>query len=420
VLRFPSILFFAIYTSGLLSSQPYYDIVVAGDGTGDYVTVTEAINALPMFNYERKIIFIKNGVYNEKIRIEQDNVTLLGESRDSTIIRYSQLRTDWENNKDYIGPAVINIHADDIVLKNLTIENTQPAVGPHAFTVYGTGTRTILLNCNIISKGADTVSLWNYKTGMYYHSNCNFQGSVDFVCPRGWCFIRDCCFYELKETAAIWHAGAADKTQKLVICNSHFDGTRGFILGRHHYDARFFLVDCSFSSNMADKPISRVTYEKEPERNRPDIYGGRYYFYNCRREGSNFAWFADNLQDAVNAPGPEDITPAWTFNGQWDPESIEEPYIKAFLIEDTLVVLFFNELLTIRGDLTLKTHTGKVLKYESGSGRDAVKFTSEDTLTKHDFDERLMIVKGFIIPVKAGVYERGLKGEINLKPDPEL
>jgi unsaturated rhamnogalacturonyl hydrolase len=405
------------------SGTSSYDIIVAGDGTGDYRTINEAIEALPMFNYERRVIYIRNGIYNEKIRIEQDYVTLIGENRDSTIIRYSQLRDDWESDRDYTGPAVINIHADDIVLNNLTIENTQPAVGPHAFAVYGTGTRTVIVNCNVLSRGADTVSLWNYKEGMYYHSGCYFRGSVDMVCPRGWCFIRGCLFYELRKTAAIWHAGAADSTQKLVIVDSRFDGIDGFALGRHHYDARFILIDCSFSSNMADKPIWRVTYKNEPERNRADIFGGRYFFYNCRRDGGNFTWFADNLHDTHNlqdtgnpkyAYNPAYITPAWTFNNCWDPESEEEPHVKSFVIKDKILTLYFNEILTIRGNLTLETHTGKILKYDSGSGRDAIKLISTVPLTGSDFDKRLLISGGYIIPVRAGIYERAIKREIIL------
>lgn len=416
-LKLVCIIFLIIPELSFSAGQPYYDIMVAADGSGDYTTLTEAINALPMFNYERIVIYIRNGIYNEKIRIEQNNLTLLGESRDSTIICFNQLRTDWINNKDYIGPAVINIHADDIILENLTIENTQPGIGPHAFAVYGTGTRTIIVNCNVLSKGGDTLSLWNYKNGKYYHSNCYFEGSVDFVCPRGWCYIRDSKFYELKKTAAIWHAGSADRNQKLVICNSYFDGVEGFYLGRHHYDAQFFLLNCSFSENMADIPIFRVLYEKEPERNRPKIFGDRYYYFNCHRTGGDFTWFSDNLREAENSPGIKDITPEWTFDGHWNPESKEKPHIKSFKIEDKSLILYFSELLTIRGSLTLKTHTGKVLGYETGRGRDIIKFTSEDSLAVHDFDKDVMIVNGSIAPVKATVYDRSLKKEINLKPE---
>ncbi|UCH15715.1 MAG: hypothetical protein JSV22_07050 [Bacteroidales bacterium] len=398
------------------AGHPYYDIIVAADGSGDYTTITGAVNALPMFNYERIVIYIRNGIYNEKIRIEQDNVTLLGESRDSTIICFNQLRTDWINNKDHIGPAVINIHADDIILENLTVKNTQPEIGPHAFAVYGTGTRTIIVNCNVLSKGGDTLSLWNYKNGKYYHSKCYFEGSVDFVCPRGWCYIGDSKFYELKKTAAIWHAGSADRNQRLVISNSYFDGVEGFNLGRHHYDAQFFLLNCSFSENMADIPIFRVLYENEPERNRPKIFGDRYYYYNCHRAGGDYEWFSDNLNKKEDFTNPciEDITAEWTFDGLWNPESKEKPCISSFKIDDKSLILNFNEPLTIRGNLTLKTHTGKILEYSTGRGRNIIIFTSEDSLTMQDFNRNVMIIDGAIAPVKATVYDRTLKEEINL------
>ncbi|MFX0137537.1 MAG: hypothetical protein ACFFDN_28120, partial [Candidatus Hodarchaeota archaeon] len=128
----------------------------------------------------------------------------------------------------------------------MTIENSQPEIGPHAFAIYGTPNRTIIVNCNVVSKGGDTVSLWNYKQGMYYHANCFFQGAVDFVCPRGWCYIRDSRFYEVKETATLWHAGNYHPDQKFVLVNCSFDGVKGFQLGRHHYEAQFFLLDCNF------------------------------------------------------------------------------------------------------------------------------------------------------------------------------
>jgi len=217
-------------------------IVVAQNGSGDFISITDALQSLPMFNYQRIEIFVRNGTYHEKLRIEQDYITLIGESKEKTVIKYNQPRENWIKEKDSIGPAVVNIFADDIILNNLTIENTQPEINTHAFAVYGNGTRTIITNCNVISRGGDTVALWNYKNGMYYHSDCYFSGAVDFVCPRGWCYIKNSKFYEVKESASIWHAGGSDMNQKLVIVNSSFDGVENFQLGRHHYEAQFFFT----------------------------------------------------------------------------------------------------------------------------------------------------------------------------------
>lgn len=396
------------------TAPPYVDITVAQDGSGDFSSLTAAINALPMYPYQRMIIYVKNGIYDEKIRVNQDNITIWGENRDCTIIQYSQLRTDWIANKDYIGPAVINIHGDDFVLRNLTVKNTQPKMGEHAFTIYGTGTRTILADCNITSNGGDTVSLWNYKTGMYYHTNCYFEGGVDFVCPRGWCFIRDSQFYERRQTAAIWHAGPLKKSQKLVIRNSSFNGVEGFNLGRHHYEAQFYLLGCTFSSNMADQPIYHVVYEDNPERNRPYFWGDRHYFYNSHSLGKKYSWLRDNLDDAAGSPEPEEITALWTFEDQWNPENPKPPRVKGYRISGKNLSLYFDEYLTVHNDPKLETSTGKQLIFSMGKGREILEFTGDQELQEHDLQEALRIIQGEIRPTRAFLEYRAYTQQIRL------
>src|SRR5215468_5021372 len=169
------------------------DIVVAADGSGDFKTIQAAVESIPNTNRERKIVFIKNGVYREKVRVDASFVTLRGQSRKGTRIEFAQLNDDFTRKPDNLGRAVINLNrADDFVLENLTAENTAGVIGPHAFTIYGTGDRTVIVNCDVFSHGADTVSLWLSDRGRYYHANCNFRGSVDFVCPRGWCYLTNC------------------------------------------------------------------------------------------------------------------------------------------------------------------------------------------------------------------------------------
>ena len=409
---FNTLSFFIIF-SILTFAKDYHFITVAKDGSGDYRTITAAINSLPMFNYERVVIYIKNGVYNEKIRITQDYVTLKGESKDSTIIEYSQLRTDWIAQEDSIGPAVANIHADDIVLENLTIENTQPEVGPHAFAVFGKGTRTIIYNCKVLSKGGDTVSLWDYKTGMYYHADCTFEGSVDFVCPRGWCFIKNSKFYELKQIASIWHAGGYNINQKFVLKNCSFDGVKGFQLGRHHYDAQFYLINCKFSSNMADTPIYRVTYPNNPEKNRPANWGERDYYYNCTREGGNYPWFKNNLSTAAGSPSPKEITAAWTFDGKWNPESSNGPAITKYELYKGYVLFYFGEPVTVIGKPVLRSSDGKVFTYISGAGSDTIRFDCSSEYSKNDLTGLKIINDAQVTGTRASIHERPVDFGIN-------
>jgi hypothetical protein len=157
---------------------------------------------------------------------------------------------------------------------------------------------------------------------MYYHANCFFEGGVDYVCPRGWCYITDSKFFGHHYSASIWHDGDANKSQKFVIRHSFFDGVQGFALGRNHRDGQIFLLDCQFSKAMADTPI----YWPEGSRTRWQ-WGDRHYYYNCHREGGDFAWFKNNLETAETAPKENEITAKWTFDGQWDPEETMPPVL---------------------------------------------------------------------------------------------
>lgn len=390
-----------------LSAEEKRFITVSKDGSGDFKTITAAIHSLPFFNYKRTEIFIKNGLYKEKIRIDQDYITLRGESRENTILQYSQLRSDWLAKKDSIGAAVININGDDFILENMTVENTQPEIGPHAFTIFGTGTRTILLNCNILSKGGDTVSLWDYKTGMYYHANCYFEGAVDFVCPRGWCFIRDSKFFEVKKTASIWHAGGDNINQKFVIVNSHFDGVKGFELGRHHYEAQFYLIDCTFSDNMSTRPIYRVTYPNEPERDRPFNWGERYYFSDNKTD-LILDWNINNLEKAFGSLEKKHITPKWTFDEKWNPESTDGVDIVSFQISENILILRLSEKVTVIGKPEILTTDLSKLKFVDGSGSDTIRFRSEIPLNQNLLNGTQILKNGSIIASLASIYTRPL------------
>jgi pectinesterase len=380
------------------------DIIVAADGTGDFTTLTDAMAELPYYKYQRYVIFVKNGVYNEKIRIEKDYLTIQGESRDSTIIEFSQLREDWIANKDIIGPAVINIHADDIILDNLTIRNTQPEVGPHAFAILGTGTRTVITNCNVTSNGGDTVSLWNYKQGMYYHDNCYFEGAVDFVCPRGWCYISNSTFKELKNTAAVWHAAPHEQDQKFVLEKCTFQGVDSFYLARHHYDAQFFFLDCTFPGLMMDKPVEHVVYKDQPEKTRPYLYGDRYYFDNCHRIGGDYAWFKDNLK--ASGFKRSAIVPAWTFDEQWNPIDASSLKIIRTEVDGASLFLWFDDLVMPEGELVLKLSSGKIVKYFSGGGWKRLELRGDNQLMESDLKGELKVLTGNIKNVKASAVTR--------------
>lgn len=294
-------------------------ISVEQDGSGEFTNIQDAIDSLESSD-SHAVIIIGPGEYEEQLFLTRDNISLVGAGRDRTTIRTSLLRSNWRaTHDDDWGAATINIKASDLTLMDLSVINDygmRHGDNSHQFALrLLEGTRIITENSTFIAGGADTVSLWNKQDGMYYHRRAHFEGYTDFVCPRGWSYITDSTFYSHGGAAAIWHDGAEDETQKLVIKRSSFDGVDGFILGRRHYDAQFYLLDNSYSASMADTPIFRKTYE-DVSRNRPNNWGDRYYFSGSKKEGVAFEWLNDNTDVDV-----ADMTPGEVFSGRWNPES---------------------------------------------------------------------------------------------------
>jgi len=374
-------------SSSFAESLPKPDITVAADGSGDFKTVQAAVASISKTNRERIVVFVKDGVYHEKVRVDSSFVTLRGESRKGTRIEFPQLNDAFTKLPDALGRAVINVNGDDFVLENLTAENIAGQVGPHAFTVFGRGDRTVIVNCDVLSDGADTVSLWLGDRGRYYHANCNFRGSVDFVCPRGWCYVTNCHFYEMKPgSASVWHDGSKGQDMKFVMRDCKFDGANGWVLARHHLDAQLYFLDCQFSMTMADRQPKRVVYpldsgapseadiKKNAANDKLNVWGERSYFWNCHREGGDFAWYSNNLSSATGSPRLEQVDAAWTFAGTWNPERSDEPVIRGFKTVAGEVEVIFSEAVTVKGKPQLKLRDGRLIELGSGGGSSRLTF----------------------------------------------
>ena len=300
-------------------------------------SIQDAIEKAPENPQQPFKIFIRKGVYQQKVIIDRPNIVLVGEQRDSTTLVLAETmktRTITEHHGKPVGNGVIVIQegADDCVISGLTVYNNygtvvEPGNTTHQMAVYGRATRTIIINSNIWADGNDALSLWAPEGGMYYHADLYLRClGVDFLCPRGWCYATRCRFVG-DGHALIWHAGRGDPDKKLVITNSEFDALRPTELGRYHHDSQFYIVNCKMSANILDKNIEHAykgrTAEEMAKEGKvldPCPWGSRIYYYGCRRDGGHSGWLKDNLQTAPGSPEFHGITAQWTFNDRWNPE----------------------------------------------------------------------------------------------------
>lgn len=290
--------------------------------------IQQAIEKAPAVPEKPYKILIRKGTYQQKVIIDRPNIVLVGEDRDSTILilaetAKTQKITEYHGKEVGNGVIVLQEGADDCIISGLTVYNNygttvEPGNTTHQMAIFGRGTRTIVINCNVWADGNDALSLWAKGGGMYYHADLYLRClGVDFLCPRGWCYATRCRF-EGDGHAIIWHDGRGDKHQKLVIKDSWFDAKRPTPLGRYHHDSQFFLMNCRLSSQILDQNISYAYTDKVLD---PCPWGQRAYYYNCHREGGDSGWLKNNLEQSEENPDFHGVTALWTFNKKWDPES---------------------------------------------------------------------------------------------------
>lgn len=183
------------------TTQPKDDFnkIVAKDGTGDYATIQAAINDSKSFPYQRITIFVKNGIYKEKIKVHEwnTNITLIGESKENTIITYD----DYFNkiglgiNSTFYTYTML-VEANDFILKNVTVENASGDVGQAvALSVFSD--RIAVINCRILGN-QDT--LYASGTGKQYYKNCYIEGTTDFIFGSATAFFDNCQIHSKKDS----------------------------------------------------------------------------------------------------------------------------------------------------------------------------------------------------------------------------
>lgn len=195
-------IFAFLFIANAVPAQDRKYIVVAKDSSGDFTTIQEAVNAVRDFSYFPVKIFIKKGIYHEKLIIPswKTGITLQGESRDSTII----------TNADYTGKPVpgttmagkdkyvtftsytLLIEGNDVIAENLTIENTAGNVG-QAVALHVEGDRCIIRNCTLLGN-QDTLYAGIGGSRQYYDS-CYIEGTVDFIFGAATAIFRNCTIH---------------------------------------------------------------------------------------------------------------------------------------------------------------------------------------------------------------------------------
>ncbi|MBI5473844.1 MAG: T9SS type A sorting domain-containing protein [Ignavibacteriae bacterium] len=291
--------------------SPDTTVTVAWDGTGDYLTVQAAFNAVPVGYTGKWTIFVKDGVYYEKMILASGkiNVTLIGQSRDNTILTYDDYADRYgSGNPGTSGSYSIAIDANDFTAKDITFRNTyspQPGVsGTQAVALRTQGDRHEYVNCKILGY-QDTYYTWGGSgTGRMYHKNCYIEGTVDFIFGRNIVVFDSCTIHIIRNGGTITAAstdgsskyGYVFRNSSIVADTLGYDGNAitAFYLGRPwQASPRTVLIHTEEPWNLS--PAGWQSWNATPA-----IYGEYYCYGFGSGTASRVAW-STQLSDSLAA-----------------------------------------------------------------------------------------------------------------------
>lgn len=172
-------------------------IVVSRDGTGNFRTLQEGIESARAFMDYTVTIYVKNGVYKEKVIVPSwvENIDIIGEDRDKTIITYDDHANI--NKMGTFRTYTVKVEGSDITFKNLTIENNAAQLG-QAVALHTEGDRLKFINCRILGN-QDTIYTGAKFTRLYF-KDCYIDGTTDFIFGPSTALFEDCIIHSKRNS----------------------------------------------------------------------------------------------------------------------------------------------------------------------------------------------------------------------------
>lgn len=175
----------------VFAEAPRATLTVAPDGSGDFRSVHEAVDALPAGG---GTVRIKPGVYRERVSITTAHVRLEGDSADPSrvVIVFSASHSTAGGT---LESATVTVDGDDFFAEGVTFQNdfslgkTLMPEGAQAVALLVRGDRAVLRHVRLLG-AQDTLYLGSKSCASeqgpcvftrQYLSDCYVEGNVDFI-----------------------------------------------------------------------------------------------------------------------------------------------------------------------------------------------------------------------------------------------
>lgn len=284
-------------------------ITVAKDNSGDFKTIQEAVNFIANSN-NGGTIFIKNGIYKERVEVTTDNITMIGESVENVIITegyYALMTMEDGSKRGTFRSYTFFVNANNFEAYNITFENSAgfgTEVG-QAIAVYAEGDNLIFKNCKLLGH-QDTLftgplPLKEKQAGGFIgptefapriptrqlYEDCYICGEIDFIFGSATAYFKNCTLYALnrnKEINSFYTAPSTYENQQFgyVFDSCKFTGNcpkeSCYISRPWRIHAKVVLINCEYSNQVCSLGFN--------DWNKPEAHDTVYYAeYNGYGEG---------------------------------------------------------------------------------------------------------------------------------------
>lgn len=295
-------------------------IVVSRDGTGEFRTISEAIEVCRAFMDYHKVIYVKRGTYKEKLIVPQwlTNIEILGEDRDATVITY-------DDHANIANPVTgrgigtfrtytVKVEGNSITFRNITIENNAARLG-QAVALHTEGDRLVFVNCRLLGH-QDTVYTGVAGTRLLFR-DCYIEGTTDFIFGPSTAWFENC---EIRSRADSYITAAStpqDRPYGYIFSHCRLTADANVTkvyLGRPWRDYGYTLfINCEMGRHI--RPEGWHHWQKERQKT------ARYMEYGNSGEGAatdrRATWTRQLTKKEAAKITMEEV---FSINDKWTPE----------------------------------------------------------------------------------------------------
>lgn len=207
------------------------DFVVAQDGSGDFLSLAEAVAAVPDFCRDTTRILVCEGTYREKIVVPATKRNVVLEGR-------GEVKLTWDDYAAKTGPtgrplgtsgsSTVYFGGDGWTVRNIAFENAAGRVG-QAVAVQCLGTGLHFIGCRFLGN-QDTLYLYGAgnrdgesvaENARIRFDDCYVEGTTDFIFGSAAALFRRC---EIRSKADSYITAAS--TCRGQACGLIFEGCR--------------------------------------------------------------------------------------------------------------------------------------------------------------------------------------------------